>query len=281
MQERKIYEIMHGESLAAWVDSQGHCRICESDFLPCLGITQAAKDILGESLTGVYLHGSLAMGCFNPEKSDIDLILVINREMTDRQKERFMEMAVELNAQAPEKGLELSIVREEVCRNFVYPTPFELHFSPAHLKWWQEDPEGYIRGMKGTDPDLAAHFTIIRKYGIVLAGAAVEEVFGEVPREAYLDSIRRDVENAGEDVLDNPVYVILNLCRVDAYVEENLVLSKQQGGEWGLAHLPKRYHPLIQDALETYQSDAVMNPDAVLAGEFCREMLERVTDNHM
>lgn len=32
-------------------------------------------------LTGVYLHGSLAMGYFNPAKSDIDLILVINGEM--------------------------------------------------------------------------------------------------------------------------------------------------------------------------------------------------------
>lgn len=40
---------------------------------------------------------------------------------------------------------------------------------------------GYIRGMKGTDPDLAAHFTILRKYGITLAGEAVEEVFGKFP----------------------------------------------------------------------------------------------------
>ena len=251
----------------------------EWQSLPCSGITQAAKDILGESLTGIYLHGSLGMGCFNPEKSDIDLVLVINREMTDRQKRRFMEMVAELNARAPKKGLELSIVKEEVCRYFVYPTPFELHFSPVHLKWWQDDPEGYIRGMKGTDPDLAAHFTIIRKYGIALTGAAVEEVFGEVPREAYLDSICRDVDNAGVDVQDNPVYVILNLCRMAAYVEENLVLSKQQGGEWGLAHVPKCYHSLIREALEAYRSDAVMNPDAVLAGEFCKEMLERVADN--
>ncbi len=239
-------------------------------------VTLAAKDILGEALTGVYLHGSLTMGCFNPEKSDIDLILVINGEMTDRQKRQFMDTVVELNAQAPKKGLELSVVEEDVCRHFVYPTPFELHFSPAHLKWWQEDPEGYIQRMKGTDPDLAAHFTIIREYGIVLAGAAVEELFGEVPREAYLDSIRQDVENAGEDVLDNPVYVILNLCRVAACVEENLILSKQQGGEWGLTHLPERYSFLLQDALEAYRSDAVIAFDPALAQEFCKEMHNRI-----
>ena len=33
-------------------------------------------DIFGKDLTGVYLHGSLAMGCFNPQKSDIDLMVV-------------------------------------------------------------------------------------------------------------------------------------------------------------------------------------------------------------
>lgn len=249
-------------------------RILYGDLLD--SVTFVAKDILGEALTGVYLHGSLAMGCFNPEKSDIDLILVINREMTDRQKRQFMKKVVELNARAPKKGLELSVVEEDVCRHFVYPTPFELHFSPTHLKWWQDDPEGYIQRMKGTDPDLAAHFTIIRKYGIVLAGADVKELFGEVPREAYLDSIRQDVENAREDVLDNPVYVILNLCRVAAYVEENLILSKQQGGEWGLIHLPERYHFLLRDALEAYRSDAVIEFDSVLAQEFCGKMLERV-----
>ncbi len=113
-------------------------------------ITSAAKDILGDALRGVYLHGSLAMGCFNPEKSDIDLLLVINREMTDAQKRRFMEIVVELNARAPKKGLELSVVKEEVCRHFVYPTPFELHFSPAHLAWWQGDPEDYVRHGSGS-----------------------------------------------------------------------------------------------------------------------------------
>ena len=230
-------------------------------------ITSAAKDILGDALRGVYLHGSLAMGCFNPEKSDIDLLLVINREMTDAQKRRFMEIVVELNARAPKKGLELSVVKEEVCRHFVYPTPFELHFSPAHLAWWQGDPEDYVRRMNGTDPDLAAHFMIVRKYGIALTGPNPE-----VPREAYLDSIRQDVENAAEDVSANPVYVILNLCRVIAYVKENLVLSKRQGGEWGLANLPDKYHVLIRDALDTYRGDAAIEFDTVLAQEFCWEM---------
>ncbi|HJW82735.1 MAG TPA: hypothetical protein VJ754_00380, partial [Anaerolineae bacterium] len=32
--------------------------------------------ILGENLVGVYLHGSLALGCFNPAQSGVDLLVV-------------------------------------------------------------------------------------------------------------------------------------------------------------------------------------------------------------
>ena len=36
----------------------------------------ACTNILSANLTGIYLHGSLALGCFNWDKSDIDFIVV-------------------------------------------------------------------------------------------------------------------------------------------------------------------------------------------------------------
>ena len=96
-------------------------------------ITDASQQIFGEKLAGVYLHGSIAMGCFNPEKSDIDLMFVIENELTDEEKLEFMNVVVKLNESAPKKGLELSVVKREVCQPFIYPTPFELHFSGITL----------------------------------------------------------------------------------------------------------------------------------------------------
>ena len=49
-------------------------------------IVNTSKKIFGEELTGIYLHGSLAMGCFHPDKSDIDLILVIKDSVSDGQR---------------------------------------------------------------------------------------------------------------------------------------------------------------------------------------------------
>ena len=76
-------------------------------------IIDKSKEILGKNLIGIYLHGSMAMGCFNPDKSDIDLIIVIKDDISDAQKLVLMEHIVLLNRQAPRKGLEISVVKSE------------------------------------------------------------------------------------------------------------------------------------------------------------------------
>ena len=208
-----------------------------------------SRDILADNLVGIYLHGSAAMGCYNDEKSDIDLIVVINSDMSEEEKHRYMDMVVELNVIAPTKGIEMSIVKKSVCKPFVYPALFELHFSVTHLGWYKNNPLDYVQKMNGTDKDLAAHFTIIYHRGICLWGEEIRNVFGVVDDRAYYDSIRCDIEQAEEDILENPVYVILNLCRVLAFKKEKLILSKKEGGIWGLDHVSEKYSSLIEQAL--------------------------------
>ncbi|MDO4302347.1 MAG: DUF4111 domain-containing protein [Bacillota bacterium] len=180
---------------------------------------------------------------------------------------------VELNKSAPGKGIELSIVKKVYCKNFLYPTPFDLHFSNMHLQWFITRPADYISKMKGTDKDLAAHFTIIKNYGIALYGAQIDEIFGDVTREDYLDSIWCDIEGAKEDILENPVYVILNLCRAAVYLKSNLVVSKKQGGEWALQNLAGKYQSFITAALQSYALGIDMQVSKAEAQEFADYML--------
>ena len=239
-----------------------------------------SKDIFEHNLTGIYLHGSAVMGCFQPEKSDIDLLLVVKEEITDEAKRQFMDMVVELNKLAPAKGLELSIIKESVCNPFVYPTPFELHFSVAHFGWYQSNPKDYIEKMKGIDKDLAAHFTITYHRGQVLYGDEISKVFAPVPKEAYLDSIWYDIESAVEEIAENPMYLTLNLCRVLAYVKDGLVTSKQEGGEWGLKNIAKpEFQGLIVAALQEYQGNTAMVFEDAVAKEFAEVMLREIKEN--
>ncbi len=235
-----------------------------------------SRAVFGENLVGVYLHGSAAMGCFNPKKSDLDLLLVVERPPTREEKLAFLGVTLRANAQAPAKGLELSVVRRAVCSPFVYPTPYEFHFSNGHRAWAEKDPQDYVDNMQGTDKDLAAHCTVINHYGIALYGPPVQEVFGPVPPAAYLDSLWYDVQNAQQDILEDPVYVTLNLCRVLAFLQDGAVLSKKSGGEWGLRELPGEYGPLIVSALESYGGEGEMESDPAERVRFAREMLARI-----
>lgn len=237
-------------------------------------IVNKSKEVLGTNLTGVYLHGSMAMGCFNPDKSDIDLIIVVENDISDNQKSEWMKHIVSLNRQAPPKGLEISIVKRKYCDPFVYPTPFELHFSSMHLQWFQDDPQDYIEKMKGEDIDLAAHFTILRNYGVTLWGEKIEAVFAPVPRQDYLDSICADAENAKEDILEDPIYITLNLCRILAFVREGLYLSKKEGGKWGITHLPIAYQAIAAEALACYSSDKAMEIEPKKAEDFAGQMMQ-------
>lgn len=239
-----------------------------------------SENILKDNLTGIYLHGSIAMGCFNGQKSDIDLIVVVQRELSNAIKRQYMDKIVELNDQASGKGLELSVVRESACNPVIYPTPYELHFSAIHLNRYASDPEEYIEKMKGMDKDLAAHFKIIRHRGKTIYGRNVSSVFSEVSDQNYMDSIWSDVEKAEEGINGNPTYVILNLCRVLAYASEKLILSKREGGEWALRRIPSQgFKRIIADALEDYGGGRVIKTDSPAAVEFAETMLREIRDS--
>ena len=237
-----------------------------------------SKEILGANLVGIYLHGSSVMGCFNPKKSDLDLIIVVNEKMDNASKHAIMDMVTALNENGPAKGIEMSIVTKNVCKPFVYPTPFELHFSVMHLGWYRDNPEDYIQKMNGTDKDLAAHFTIIKKRGKCLYGLAIEEVFAEVPQKDYIDAIWDDIAEAQEDIDTNTMYITLNLARVLAYKKEGIVLSKKEGGEWGIKNLPQYYQSLIVDALREYSDAMDVTYDLNKAREYAEYMIEQIKD---
>lgn len=232
------------------------------------------RAILGGNLVGMYLHGSLAFGCFRWEASDIDFLVVTQAPPSPDEKLALLRVLSGLERSAPPKGFEMSVVLERECLHFRYPTPFELHYSNAHATRFQSDPAAYCAAMHGTDPDLAAHFTVIRSVGRALWGKPISAVFGDVPREAYLRSILADVSGAENDVAS--VYIVLNLCRVLAYAQDGMVLSKAQGGRWVLAHLPQADARSVSAALASYEGGAPFALDAAVFQAFAPSMLNRI-----
>lgn len=247
------------------------------DYEPILKlIEEKYKEILGNNLVGIYVHGSIAFNCFNWDKSDIDFLVVVNEKLSQNVKLDLLNVLEKLRGQCPPKGLEMSVILKKYCVNFQYPTPYELHFSKDWVERYLSNPLLLCDDSLKTDKDLAAHFTIIRYAGITLWGMPIRDVFGEVPKENYIDSIKNDVENARIDIIKDPMYITLNLCRVVAYIKANLIISKEQGGIWALNNLPIQYNNIINRALNNYKSLEKMVIDEIEAKKFCDYMLSQI-----
>lgn len=234
------------------------------------------QEELADNLAGVYLHGSLAMGSFHPVQSDIDLLIVVYHPLSPDVLKRLARRVVLLHESIPTpRGIELSIVLSRYLREFEHPAPFEFHFSDGHLARYKED-ENYICGGFG-DADLAAHFTVVYHRGIALYGAEPKEAFSPVNKGWYVQSIVSDIENAEEEIVKQPVYYTLNLCRVLGFLRDGVVLSKQEGGVWGLNTLPELYHELVKYALDRYAgNDAGRTVDEEELTGFARYMLGEI-----
>lgn len=206
--------------------------------------------ILQRNLIGLYLHGSLAMGCFNPYSSDIDFLVIVKEKPTLNEMRKLVDVLLKLSKIGPKKGFEMSVLLEDDAKNFEYPTNFVLHYSEAHKDRYINQSD-YICGGFG-DPDLAAHIMILRERGVRLIGKPIDEVFQAIPKKYYIESIKNDVETSKEEIINNPIYYVLNLSRVLCFLQDGKICSKKEGGEWANTNLPAKFIDIIQSALNAY-----------------------------
>ncbi|MBQ2976591.1 MAG: DUF4111 domain-containing protein [Clostridia bacterium] len=245
-----------------------------------MALMQIIKDryalLLHDNLVGIYLHGSLAAGCFQWDVSDIDFLVVVRKSIPVEKKIALVECLYALRRDAPPKGFEMSVLLEENCRAPIFPVPYELHFSPRWMQEYERSPRGFCERMHGEDMDLTAHILNLHTFGVPVLGPSVARVFGQVKREDALCAIRQDTADSGEHLHEQPIYYVLNLCRALAYKRDQLVLSKKQGGEWGLKNLSHAHQAVIQAALNAYQSGRDMFYDRGQAEDFCYDVMEEL-----
>jgi streptomycin 3"-adenylyltransferase len=185
--------------------------------------------------------------------------------------------------------VEISAIKEADLHPWRHPCPYVFHFSEdwrehyehiiASRRWSSSRAVTYRdRGGEAistihsgdyfasveahranlTDPDLAGHIAVLRARGHTIYGSPIPEVFPEIPRADFLDSILQDVLSPDFGLTSEtipPVYMILNACRTLAYLRDGEIFSKAEGGHWALKNIPMEHHAIIQDALSAYAGE--------------------------
>ena len=110
-----------GRSQQGWPD-------CSPDVREQVeGTVADFREVLGVVLVGAYLHGSLAMGCFNPTGSDVDMLFVVDAPLSLEQKVELARVCLR-RTESP-RPLELSVLLRDALRPWHHPAPHEFHYS--------------------------------------------------------------------------------------------------------------------------------------------------------
>jgi streptomycin 3"-adenylyltransferase len=225
-------------------------------------LTTEFQRLLKENLIGVYLHGSLALGGFKPERSDIDLLVVVGQKMAVEVKKEIVELLLRVS-RFP-RPVEISFLVEKDIFPYRNPLPYDLHYSEKWREQLQQDVRGegwkHWDDQPKYDPDLVAHLTILHQNGIVLYGKPIAETLPVVPEHDFRNALLMDLRDAIKNPLHNPIHFVLNACRDEAYFREGTILSKDAGAEWALVNLPAQFHPLIEQSLALYRGERPGRP---------------------
>lgn len=240
---------------------------------------------LGDALAGLYVHGSLATGSYHRERSGIDLIGVVSRKLTPREREGVARLFVRLSDERPAAGdLSATVVQERYARSFEHPMPYEVHYSGP---WHERIRRGAV-DFKHDEAavDLAAKIVDVRERGVTLVGPAPESIFGPVPWHAYINALEAEFAGARRSIAERPVQAILGACRTlhGATTPAMKSLNKDEAGVWALQTVPRMYHSAINDALQLYRGtksldDVVfMERDIIALREYVRERSQSAFD---
>lgn len=220
-------------------------------------VTEIWSAQLCDSLIGVYLHGSIALGCFAEGNSDIDVLIVSGRRIKRDERLTIAREIMEIDGQP--SRLEMSAIFRDDLVPWQYPTPCQFHYSDFWTERYRNMLSGEIKenpiiDEDFSDPDIACHVRLTLQSGICIYGKPIKDVFPPVPEQDFWQSISGGIDAYDFHAYEPRYYAsnILTLGRILSYRKEKRILSKYDGGVWTLNYVPERFRYIIADALNVW-----------------------------
>jgi Domain of unknown function (DUF4111)/Nucleotidyltransferase domain len=201
--------------------------------------------VLGDTVAGVILHGSLTLDDYTPGRSDVDLLVVVDDPLTDVQLAALTEAVTQHQPQAPGR-VDLRVVTRQVAASPTLAPPMEVYIEIAP----GVGSGSHVERRHPGERDLVVEFSMCRAHGRSLLGAAPAELIGEVPAAwvmAVSDAQLADWEAIGDDP-QHAELTVLTTCRVWRFAEEGRHCSKTAAGEWALRR--DAMLQVVRDALQ-------------------------------
>ena len=228
------------------------------------------RDILGDQLVGMYLHGSLANGGFD-EHSDIDVVFVTQEELPEQAFSALHDMHADMakNDSPWAVQQEVSYIPQSTLRRFDRSDMLHPHLDRG--------PEEKLRWM-AHESDWTIQRHILRERGIVIMGPEPRGLIDPVKPDDLRRAVAEGLPLWLNPILNNPSeinrrgyqsFFVLSLCRMLYTLKRGAIISKQEAAAWAMESLDPHWIPLIERALIGRQ-----NPDQEADAQDIEETLQ-------
>ena len=189
----------------------------------------AATRLLGDDVAAVFLHGSLTLGGYEPGRSDIDLLVVVERELTDDELGS-LPRALAKTGSNPASAADLRVVDRSAVA-----MPAQSPFLELYVRL--HGHEVVDLETRKSEPDLAVELSLVRSDGRSLVGPEPRALIGAVP-DRWVVSYGNAVIERWQELTDDDEHaelMILTACRAWRFAVDGRHCSKAEAGCWALA----------------------------------------------
>ena len=247
-----------------------------------LDLKARIQNLLGRQFVGLYLYGSLALGDFDPQSSDIDFIVVTRTELSAERVSGLRAMHEEFDRSgSPWAGkveaayIPLDALKHDKSATTLYPQierEKELSLAPLEAGWAFQRFTLRERGVVVTGPEPIAFTDPVDLAEMQLAAVVILSEWQQQKRQDpdWIAWVRKRGCQA---------FVVLTICRLLYSLETGSVASKPAAALWAKkASMPNRAS-LIERAL-TSQQDQQEISDIELTDtlDFLDEALKRIQE---
>jgi predicted nucleotidyltransferase len=208
------------------------------------------QSILGARLVGLYLHGSLAYGDFDPQTSDIDFLAVTRDTVREPDLAALQEMHARLRAGPSAWAQKLEgayLPQDDLRRHDPEHAPLPWLGVDGHFAWERLGSDWIIQRW------------ILREKGLSVFGPPLKEMIDPVSGDELRGAVRSSLlewwsppfpsaerfQNAGYRA-----YAVLTMCRSLYVLEHGRVASKPEAAGWAMETLGKPWRSLAAEAAQ-------------------------------
>ncbi len=211
-------------------------------------VVEAVTEALRDNIVGVYLTGSLALGGFDPETSDVDVLVVTERPVSDAEFAALKALHERLSPEGNDFSLDYDVyyIDRGTIRRFAE--------GQRHVKVGTGEPFSWRRNR----PNWGLERWTVREHGVTVAGpdpkTLIEPVSADDLRAAASEELRARLGHWNDGSwprgdlsrVGTQAFEVETVCRALFTVESGAASTKREAVEWALATVPGRWHGLIE-----------------------------------